>query len=173
MRKVRYLCASSLDGFIASKAGRFDDFLMEGPHVADYMESLQSFDVALMGRKTYEVGLELGVSDPYPFLKTYVFSRTMTQSPDPKVTLVNGDASAHVRELKQLPGKDIWLAGAGELAATLFAEGLVDELSIKVNPMLMGDGIPVVARLARTAQLELFESKVYPNGVALLSYRVK
>ena len=173
MRKVKYHVAISLDGFMARRDGSFDCFIMEGPHVDDFFASLPTYGVALMGRKTYEVGVKMGVTNPYPFLESYVFSRTMDKSPDPSVTLVREGAAEFVRSLKAKQGKDIWLAGAGELASTLFAAGLVDELTLKVNPMLLGDGIPLVGRLQRPSNCELTGSKTYENGVVLLSYAVK
>ena len=172
MRKVTYHCAVSVDGFIALEDGSFDCFAMEGPHVAEFMEGLHQFGTVLMGRKTYEIGLRAGVTNPYPFLESYVFSRTMAESPDAAVTLVSDDVVERVRALKRAPGKGIWLAGAGSLAATLFAADLVDEVVVKLNPLLTGGGVRVVESLPRPRQLALRESKVYENGVVLLTYRV-
>ena len=78
IRKVRYLVAASLDGRIALSDGSFDFFEMAGDeHVPDFLESLKEFDTVLMGRKTYEVALKVGVKDPYPSLASYVFSRSL------------------------------------------------------------------------------------------------
>ena len=172
MRKLSYHCAVSLDGFVARPNGSFDCFLMTGPHVEDFLATFDRYDTALMGRRTFEVGAKLGVTNPYPNMDTYVFSRTMEASPDPAVTLVSKDAADVVRGLKQKPGKDIWLVGAGDLASTLFAEGLVDELTLKLNPILLGAGIPLVARLEKPHGFQLTASKPYENGVVLLTYRV-
>jgi dihydrofolate reductase len=128
------------------------------------------FDAVLMGRRTYEVGLKVGVTSPYPHLKQYLFSRTMKASPDGQVELISGDAVAGVRELKQQPGRDIWLCGGGELAATLSAE--IDELILKVNPVLLGRGIPLFSGVVKQTDLGLIDSKVYNNGFVLLRYRV-
>jgi dihydrofolate reductase len=173
MRKVCYHCAISMDGFVARKDGSFDCFAMEGPHVAEFIETLPSYGVAVMGRKTYEVGLKVGVTNPYPFLKTYVFSRTMNESPDPNVILVKDGAVELIRSLKHEDGKDIWVVGAGDFASTLFAAELIDEITLKVNPLLLGDGIPVVTRLEKPPSLKLVRSKIYDNGIVLLAYETK
>ena len=54
MRKLKYYVACSVDGFIARKDGSYDCFPWDDEVIADYLESLKSFDVVLMGRKTYE-----------------------------------------------------------------------------------------------------------------------
>jgi len=189
MRKLIYYVACTVDGFIAREDGSFDCFLMEGEHFADLIESFPEtipghlrdalgvsaanklFDAVLMGRATYEVGLKIGVANPYPQMKQYVFSRTMKESPDENVTLINGDAVAAVRELKEQAGRDIWLCGGGALAATLFPE--IDELILKVNPVLLGSGIPLFAGVVGGNALQLAGSKTYSNGFMLLHYRVK
>ena len=173
MRKLKYHVATTLDGFIALEDGSFDCFPIEGEHVADYLESLKSYDAVLMGRRTYEVGLRVNITDPYPFLKSYVFSRTMKKSPNERVEVVADNAIEMVRKLKDEEGADIYLCGGAELATELFKEGLIDEVILKVNPLLLGSGIPLLHDIGRHIDLELVGSKVYSSGVLLLSYRVK
>ena len=173
MRKLKYYVACSVDGFIAHKDGSWDGFLFEGEPVTDYLESLKKFDVVLMGRKTYEIGLKEGKTDPYPTMKSYVFSRTMKESPDERVQLVSENVGALVRSLKNETGQDIYLCGGANLATTLFAENLIDEIILKVNPFLMGSGIALFSGVIKQTDLELTDSKIYQNGVVVLHYRLK
>jgi dihydrofolate reductase len=133
----------------------------------------RNFDTVLMGRSTYEPGLEIGLSSPYPTPEQYVFSTTMEESPDEEVTLVSKDAAGLIGGLKSESGKDIWLAGGATLAASLFSEGLVDELMLKVNPVVLGSGIPLFSGGTKKVDLDLEDSRMFVGGVALLRYRVK
>lgn len=174
MRKLKYHVASTADGFIAREDDSFDCFRFkpEDEHITDYLASLASYGTVLMGRRTYEMGLKVGVTDPYPGLETYVFSRSMKESPNPRVKLISEDAMGVVRRLKEQEGKDIYLCGGGEFASKLFAEGLIDEVLLKLNPLLLGSGIPLSPKLGGPLHLELLSTKVYSTGVLLLRYAV-
>ena len=171
MRLLQYLVAASLDGMICQPDGSFDCFPQEGDHIPDYLAALDRFDAVVMGRKTYEVGLREGQTDPYPKLETHVFSRTLKESPNPRVRVVADDPAGYVRELKNKPGGPIYLCGGSILAGELFRNGLIDEIVVKLNPLLVGRGIPLFAGLDEPANLELFDTKRYECGVVLLSYR--
>jgi len=173
-RKLKYHVACTVDGFIAHVDHTVEGFVAEGEHVTDYLASLKSdYDIVVMGRRTYEFGFQFGVTNPYPWLKQYVFSRTMKASPDPQVTLVAENIVDFVHALKNETGKDIYLCGGAALAATLFAENLIDEIILKLNPVLFGSGLPLFSQVVKQTALELLSSKIYGNGVVLLQYRVK
>jgi dihydrofolate reductase len=189
MRRLIYYVACTVDGFIAREDGSLDCFLTVGEHFTDLLESFpetipahlrdmlgvraenRRFDAVLMGRKTYEVGLEVGVTSPYPHLRQYLFSGGMRESPDREVQLVSEDAVAMVKELKRQTGKGIWLCGGGELATRLFPE--IDELILKVHPVLIGSGIPLFRGIVRPTTLEVGATTGYANGFRLTHYRVK
>lgn len=173
MRLLKYYVACSINGFIARENGAFDYFLMEGDHIADYHASLASFDAVLMGRKTYEVGLREGVTDPYPTMKTYVFTRTLRESPSPNVQLVAEDPAGAVRALKNEQGKDIWLCGGSEIAAALFAEDLIDEVILKVHPVIVGAGVPAIAGGVKDMRFDLRETRVFSSGITVQRYRIR
>ena len=174
MRQLKYHMASTLDGFIAHRDHTIDGFIGEGEHVTDYLQSLKDdYEVVLMGRRTYEFGLQFGVTNPYPWMKQYIISRTMKGNPDPHVELIAGDVVDFVKELKAETGKSIYLCGGANLAATLFAADVVDEIILKLNPVLFGSGIPLFSGTIKQTELELTDSKIYGSGVVLLHYRVK
>lgn len=188
MPKLIYLIACTVDRFIARKDGSFDFFLMEGEHVTNLLSTFpemipgylretlgitaenQRFDNVLMGRRTYEVGVKEGITNPYPHMNQYLFSRTLQQSPDPAVELVSSDPATFVQELKQRSGKDIWLCGGGNLATVLFLA--IDEMILKVHPFLLGSGIPLFSETIPLTSLQLIDSKIYKNGFMLLHYQV-
>jgi dihydrofolate reductase len=174
MRSLKYHVAITLDGFIARTDHSVDGFVPEGDHVTDYLQSLRSdYDVALMGRKTYEFGFQFGVTNPYPWMRQYVVSRTMEKSPDPNVEVVSEDITGFVKELKGEEGKGIYLCGGARLAASLFREGLIEEVIVKLNPVVFGSGIPLFSGLDKGRDLEMIGNKVYGSGVVLLHYVVK
>jgi dihydrofolate reductase len=98
---------------------------------------LSRVDTILMGRKTYEIGRTHG-SVATPGYTTYVFSRTLERVPEPGVELIRGDAAAFVADLRAGAGKEICLMGGGELAATLFAADLIDQVGVNIHPLLLG-----------------------------------
>lgn len=162
MRQLKYHVA----GFIAREDGSYSDFPAEGDHIADFIEAIKGYDAVLMGHGTYEVGRKVGITSPYPWLRQYVFSRTMAASPDAEVELVREDAGAFVQQLKRAAGRDIYLCGGGKLAASLLTAGLIDAVIVKLNPVLFAGG-------SRLVNLRLTDRKTYASGVVLLTYRVE
>ncbi|MEY4546737.1 MAG: hypothetical protein RL685_2932 [Pseudomonadota bacterium] len=174
MRRLAYYVAVTTDGFIAHTDGSVDGFLMEGEHVDEFTASLAAYDTVLMGRATYDFGRSFGVTNPYPTLRQYVFSRTLRSSPDPAITLVANNGTALVRDLKsENTGKDIWLCGGAELASVLFAEELIDDLILKVNPVLFGAGKPLFSGPITQQDLVLTGTHAHQNGVVVLRYRIR
>ncbi|GAA4976591.1 dihydrofolate reductase family protein [Kineococcus glutinatus] len=161
MRSLTYFVGVTLDGFIAAPDGSFDFFPLTGAFLdflaAEHPDTLpqhvraqlgidaaptRRFDAVVMGRRTYQPALELGVPSPYPHLDQHVVSTTLPLDPAPGVT-VTEDPLATVRALKAADGLGVWLAGGGTLAGALLPE--IDELVLKRYPVLAGAGVPVVA----------------------------
>lgn len=171
MRRLVYYVATTLDGFIAGLDHTVGAFRHEGGHAADYMAALKGYDTIVMGRKTWEFGRNLGVTDPYPWADTVVFGH-FDDRPDPRVRFTADDPAVVVRELKQREGSPIYLAGGGELARALFDAKAIDELVLKINPVLLGAGVPLAPRLARVVDLQLRGCTTHDSGVLVPRYDV-
>ncbi len=178
MRKVVYSLTNSLDNFIARADGGADWILMGDEVMSEFPEIYASFDTLLIGRKTYDQTLlqssETGQETAgFMGIKTYVFSRTMKESPNAGVEIISDNAGEFVRGLKNESGKDIWLFGGGILAASLLRERLVDEIGVAIQPVLLGSGIPLFPDLGLQVDLQLLDCKTYKNGIVGLKYLVK
>ena len=173
-RKLVYHIATSVDGYIARADGSVDFFPSEGDHIPDYIAHLQNdYAAVVMGKNTYDMGLKHGVRGPYPWLDSYVVSKSITRSPNERVKIWNGSPAGLVTELKAQAGKPIYLCGGSQLAAALFAQGLIDELILKVNPVLLGGGgMSLTTALPQHVPLRLTGDKRYQSGVVLLTYDV-
>jgi dihydrofolate reductase len=79
--------------------------------------------------------------------------------------------AALVRRLKQEPGLGIWLCGGAQLAGALYDE--IDELVLKVNPVVIGTGIPLFRGTREARPLDLAEHQTFAGGVAIHRYRVR
>ncbi|MBI3651866.1 MAG: dihydrofolate reductase [Acidobacteria bacterium] len=183
MRKLKYFIANSLDGCIARTNGAVDWLFMDG---TDYgmNDFFHSIDAVLLGRKTYELTVnhnqKTSAKKPSGKAKggfgsamsSYVFSRTLKSADVEGLTVIAENAGEFIRHLKTRPGKDIWLMGGGELASSLFAEGVVDEISLAVHPVLLGAGIPLFPAIGRQLNLTLRDCRAHLNGVVQLVYAV-
>ncbi|HYJ05379.1 MAG TPA: dihydrofolate reductase family protein [Chthoniobacterales bacterium] len=174
MRKVTFGGAPSLDNYFARENGAVD-WLMWSDEAAEVMgDYWKTIDTVVMGRKTYEAALQMtkGKSNPYPGIKSYVFSRTLKAKKKP-VEIVSSDATQFVRKLKKQAGKDICVMGGGELAHSLFEAGLIDEIGFNIHPVLLGSGVPLFYPMKRQIDLELLDCKRFKNGCVCVTYRVK
>ncbi|MBM7784385.1 dihydrofolate reductase family protein [Tenggerimyces flavus] len=190
MRKLVYLIASTIDGFIA-EADRSDPtgkvFLLEGDHgpvlTAEYPEMVpghwreaaglegvenKHFDTVLEGRVSYTMALAEGVENAYPHMRHLVFSTTLEEVPDKAIELVSTDPLAKVRELKSESGKDIWLCGGGALAASLREE--IDEIHLKLNPVSIGTGAPIFDGPFQINRWTVESTRAFDSGVVLIRY---
>jgi dihydrofolate reductase len=170
VRRVRYLVAASLDGYIAGPKGEADWIIMD-PDI-DFQAMWDQFDTFLIGRRTFEA-MGGKKSSGFGGMKVFVFSRTLRQRDYPKVTIVSENIEQTVSALRAQPGKDIWLFGGGLLFRTLLAAGLVDTVEVGVVPVLLGGGIPLLPPPAKIAKLTLTDHKVYKIGIVSLTYAVK
>ena len=170
MRRIRYVVAASLDGYIAGPKGEAD-WIITDP-VIDFGALFNEFDTILVGRRTFEPMVRAGRGKT-PGMRTFVFSRKLRQRDYPGVTIVARKPKETLAALRAEPGKDIWLFGGGLLFRSLLGLGLVDTVEVAVSPVLLGKGIPLLPPPAKQTKLKLTGHKIYKTGIVSLQYAVK
>lgn len=186
MRKLTYLIAMSIDGYIAGPADEVDVFPTPetyfGHLASEYPETMPSharpqlgiadapnkhFDTIVMGRRTYQPALDVGITSPYAHLRQYVVSAAL-ESPDPAVT-VTGDPVELVRSLKaEEDGLGIYLAGGAQLAGAVYGE--IDEVILKLYPIMLGKGVPMISAGFDVASFERADLTAFDSGHVILRY---
>ena len=182
MRTITYGGAISLDGFLAAADGAIDWLHFSKDVSAVMADYWKDVDTILMGRKTFMVTAAMASGSAKKksgkrnttarAIVTYVFSRTLNAADHPGVEVVSSDAATFVRDLKARPGKKICLMGGGELAQSLLAAGLVDEVGLNIHPILLGAGIPVFRDPGHRVALTLSECRQIDGGCILATYTV-
>ena len=189
MRTLIYYVAVSIDGFIADADGGFGDFPVEGDHIPwileHYPETVPGhlrepvglartphavFDTVIMGRATHQVAVDEGLASGYPHLRQYVVTHRAGELPtEDGLTASDEDPVSLVRRLKsEVSDLHIWLCGGGSLAGQLLDE--IDEFRLKVNPVLLGAGIPLVAGRAAPLALSPRSRRDFTSGVSYVEY---
>ena len=162
--------AASLDGYIAGP----DDDLSWMFTDADYGFSSFYIDVEtlVMGRGTYEVIRTFG-DWPYPEKRTIVVSRSTELEIDtPQTALYCDDLPSLVARLDSEGCNRVWLVGGGELVRSFLEQGLLDELTVSMHPILLGTGVPLFPGGFRRTMLLLKDTTVFEGGLVQLNYHV-
>ena len=169
MRRVVLGLGISLDGYIARPNGDVDFLFM--PKDYSMAPFFATIDTAVMGRKTYEIGLKMGGASGFASMASYVFSRTLPPGERSGVVFVDEGPAALIERLRKRRGKNIWLMGGGELGRDFLQADLVDDLYLGIVPVLLGAGIPLFPPGFPQRKFELIENKTYSKGLIAVKYR--
>jgi dihydrofolate reductase len=178
-RKIIVEIAASADGYIARHDGNIDWLNSRARLDYGMGKFYCTIDTILWGRKTYDWALayqKKSGSKESMFDKNvtnYIFSRKPPKNPVPGVEFVSGPVKAFARRLRSKPGKHIWMMGGGELIASFLDAGEIDEFQIKVIPVFIGKGIPLIAPRHRDISLKLLSTRKFSDGVVSLHYAVE
>lgn len=137
-------------------------------------------DALLLGRKTWEIFERYWphhdqgdpVSHGINVLPKYVVSTTLTDPKWQNTHVVKGDVEAAVRELKAKPGRELQLHGSGDLFRWLLERDLIDELNLRIVPVVVGDGMRLFPESGQSHDLTLVDSRTTPAGVTIQTYRL-
>jgi dihydrofolate reductase len=100
----------------------------------------------------------------------YVLSQRMDSYQHDRLKVVREDPAQFVRELKERDGGPIYLCGGGSLAGYLLDHELVDELILKLHPVVFGAGVRLFGGSRKELGSSLVSTTVYHNGVVYLHY---
>ena len=133
----------------------------------------------LLGRRTYEDFFSVWPkqkNNPYTDVlnrsQKYVASKSLKEPlPWENSTLLDGDAADAVARLREQPGGDLVVLGSGELAQSLMRNGLVDEYTLLIYPLVLGSGRRLFREDGMMAKLRLVESRTTPKGVVIGTYQ--
>jgi dihydrofolate reductase len=146
------------------------------PFLVDMFERA---DGLLLGRKTWQIWEPYWPNhDDNPFghiintLPKYVPSTTLKDPTWQNTHVLNGDVEAAIRELKAKPGRELQLHGSGVLLRWLLERDLVDELNIRLHPVIVGAGLRLFPESGPSHNMEVVESRQLPEGVTILTYRL-
>jgi dihydrofolate reductase len=182
MRRLIYSMGVSLDGFIAGPAGEIDWSEPDEELHRFHNQQQRETGLDLYGRRLYETMRFWETAEQQPSLPEHelefarvwketpkvVFSRTLERV-EGNARLVREGAVEEVARLKEEPGGDLAVGGAG-LASALIEHDLVDEYRLFVNPVVLGGGTPFFPPLERRIALELVETRTFGSRVVYLRY---
>jgi dihydrofolate reductase len=173
-RKIIVNIATSADGYVARSDGNLD-WLTGRPAPKGFYglpEFSRSIDAKILGRKTFDLSVNMGASFSADDLH-YVFSRRPPPASVPAgVQFVTEPIQAFAERLRTQAGKNIWMMGGGEIIGSFLDERAIDEFIITVVPTFIGEGIPLIAPRRREVLLRLRSLQRFPDGVVQLHYKV-
>ncbi|MFN8333840.1 MAG: dihydrofolate reductase family protein [Cyclobacteriaceae bacterium] len=189
MRKLVQFMHVSLDGFVAGPNGEMDRIVVD-EEIFDYAgDRTSASDTGLYGRVTFDMmegywptaadqpnasRHDIEHSQWYKNVHKVVLSKTLKGKNLKNTEIISDNVVAEVQRLKQAPGKEIIIFGSPSASHTLMQAGLIDDIWIFVNPVLIGSGIPLFTGLRERVNLKLLKTHAFKNGVVCLHYeRIK
>jgi dihydrofolate reductase len=181
VRKLIYSMTVSLDGYIARPDGAIDWTVPDEELFLFHTQQVQQIGVHLCGRRLYETMVYWETAEESPLLAEHVrfaqiwkalpkvvFSTTL-ESVVGNTRLARDGLGEEVSRLKEQPGKDIAVGGAGLAGACMELE-LIDEWRLFVSPVLLGGGMPYFPPLEQEIDLELIETRTFGSRVVYARY---
>lgn len=179
MRKVVAGLLISLDGVVESPdiwgwSQYMNDEMIEG-----ILAGIAQADAVLLGRRTYlefaklwpNQGSDVPMADFLNDSPKYMASSTLEALEWQPAIPIKGDLAGEITKLKQQSGQNIQIPGSPTLVRSLLREGLLDELSLNICPVVVGPGMRLFEEITNRVNLKLVDSKILSNGVLWVTYR--
>lgn len=177
----------SLDGFVGTKDGSLAWVRTDPPVFEISDEQTRKADIALYGRRTFdlmEAYWPTAADQPnatvhdknhskwYAATDKYVLSHTLAEDEKRRIHTLSHNVESRIQDLKHGGHQNILLLGSPSCMRYLLAQQLIDELLLFINPVFLGEGIPLF-RHAPPAQLNLLETREPGRGVIALHYAIQ
>lgn len=185
MRKIIWIAHTSLDGYVANKEGKLDDF-ESGEDNLDFVADIcGEADTILSGRITHtllhsfwpEAGDQPGAtraekkySDWYNGTTKLVATRTPSDPCKGNIYFVHNNLVQYVQQTKEQKGNAIVIFGSTDVGGQLMEQNLIDVYWIFINPVIFGSGVPLFKNEAHQRKLRLTETRRFANGETALKY---
>ena len=173
----------SLDGFVGGPNGEMD-WINADNEIFEYVSIMNArADMAIYGRKTFEMmeaywptaadqpeatGHDIEHGKWYTTVAKVVLSRTMKGDSSGNTQVIKDNVKEEVSRIKTRPGKQIVIFGSPNATHTLMHHDLVDEYWLFVNPVLLGNGIPMFRNITERQNMQLIESRKFKSGVVMM-----
>jgi dihydrofolate reductase len=167
----------SLDG-VFEEPGQWSGPYFDDQAAQFKFDELNATDAQLLGRKTYE-----GFAKAWPTMEgtgdfgvkmntmpKYVVTSTLSQLDWAGSKRIEGNVEDAVGRLKAQPGRDLLLAGSGQLFRSLMRAGLIDVYRFMVHPLVVGKGKRLFTDDDPRQQLKLIDSRTFTKGIVVLEY---
>lgn len=176
MRRIVLQMSVSVDGFVAGPQGGLGGSLPEDDDQTRWkLDQLHQTGTHIMGRVTYEQMATHWptATDEYAApmneIPKVVFSKTLERADWNNSRVARGDTAEQIARLKREPGKDIVAHGGAAFVQALSNLGLIDEYRLVIEPVALGNGLPMFKDLPAVLRLNLVEAKTFSTGQRLTS----
>ncbi|MFT3844511.1 MAG: dihydrofolate reductase family protein [Lacibacter sp.] len=185
MRRIISFMHISLDGFVAGPNGEMN-WIKIDEEIFDHVgKRISKSDTALYGRVTYEMmegywptaagkpnasKHDIEHSKWYKDVHKIVLSKTLNAEGLTNTTVISGQLADRINEIKQEGSGEILLFGSPSATHALIQQNLIDGYWLFVNPVILGQGIPLFTGINDKIKLKLLSSSQFTSGVTELNY---
>lgn len=187
MRKVVLYMHCSVDGFVGGPNGEMD-WIHVDDEIFEYAgDQTDRSDTALYGRKTWEMmdaywptaadqpnagKHDIQHSKWYNQVPKVIISKTLKGKNLKNVTIVADNIKEEIEKIKRMPGGDIVIFGSPSAVHALMEQNLIDDYWLFINPVLIGQGIPIFRNIQQRTRLQLKKAHPFTSGVVCLHYEL-
>ncbi len=171
-RKVNLYIAMSVDGYIADELDNLDFLTIVEKEGEDYgyNEFINTIDTVILGRKTFDKVVSMGIEFPHADKEVYIISRTAKPNRGNAI-YYTGELSILIKHLKETKGKNIYCDGGAEIVTELLKHNLIDEMILSIIPIILGSGIQLFQAGRPKTPLTLVSTKTFDKGLIQLHYK--